>query len=197
MKEVVTISCVNAKEDVQIMSQSQTNFHDDRFSQSGVNTGGWADWDTSAPYHASQCTPSLGGTAINTLATQAFSIGFEYPKKGDHTTDSYLATTINYDDFPVYFLELEGAMLSDAELVEIRKTFANKTTNQTCKVTFGVATKYMQFTNGYLKMVDNVKIPDAATAYKHKIRYEGGVDPALTVALRYSIATDPDPLITD
>lgn len=192
MKEVVTISCINAKEDVQVMVCAN-GFHDQRW---GSAVGGWGNWDSDAPYHASQCTPTIGG-AITSIALQSYSIGFEYPKKTEHTTDSMIALNVNYDDFPVYFFEVEGPMLTDAELVEIRKTFANKTTNQTIKVTFGDATKYMQFINGYLKTCDNVKIPDSATVYKHKIRYEGGVNTALNVALRYSIATDPDPMITN
>ena len=193
LKEVATITCINALEDVQVMVCAN-DFHDQRW---GSAVGGWGNWDSNAPYHSSLCTPTIGGAPLTTIAPQMVSIGFEYPKKTEHTTDSLLAINVNYDDFPVYFFEVNGPMLTDAELVEIRKTFANKTTNQTLKMTFGDATKYMQFTKGYLKTCDNVKIPDSATAYKHTIRYEGGVDPVLSVALRYSIATDPDPMITN
>ena len=193
MKEIAGISCINAQSDVQLMSQSESNFHDDAWTQSGVNTGGWSDWDPNAPYHSSQITPTIGG-AITAFKPKTIEIGFEYPKMAVHTLDSRIPS-IEWDDFRTHYIEFGGIILTDASYQEVLKTYANKTLG-TVKVTYGDAGKYMQFTNGYLKSIGQIKIPPRNVVLEDTIRYEGGVASALDVALRYSIATDPDPLIT-
>ena len=190
LKEIVRVSSINNKEDVQAMV-CVNGFHDQRW---GDGVGGWGDWDPDAPYHATQITPTVG-SPITSVKAKAVSIGFEYPKKAEHSIDS-LITTVEYDDHRVHFFEIEGIQLTDADLVEIRKTYANKA-KSTIKMAYGDATKYMQFTNGYLTNLDKLKLPPTNQALTTTLRWEGGEDSVISVALRYSIATDPDPMITD
>jgi len=190
MREIADITCINSQSDVQAMAQSETNFHDGNFN----TNGGWSDWDTDAPYHASQCTPLIGGVAITAFKPKTIEIGFEYPKQLVHTQDSRIGT-IEWDDYRTHYCEFGGIILTDASYQEIMKLYANKTLG-TVQVAYGNATKYMQFTNGYLKFIGNIKIPPRNALLEDTIRYEGGVASALDVALRYSNATDPDPLIT-
>lgn len=203
VKEFIKIKVADFKEEVQAMVCADA-FHDIKW---GTGVGGWADWDSEAPFHSSVCdvkTGAAGATAISGMTWKKTEFIIEIPEAMEQTGESLIVSQ-HYTESRNWRCEVSGVITTDAMLTEYENTVEARDRDDILKVYIGATTtKFLQMTNIYL--AGHTKVPTELVAGKPievTLNYKGGVTLAgLVSALTYqwkgtAIAQSPDIMITD
>ena len=197
IKEIVKIKFATITDGAHVMNVP-TAFHDDFISA----TIGWAFWAAKRYY-------SPTGSSISTATSYIADPEMKYDEiefiinvlETFEYDTSAKSASYTYHESREYMARLKGKITGEALETEIEVDPASRVRNKTFRLTFATGL-YLQFTNAMLFSLTKVSDVVAGKAIEQEAIYKGmpttaGVVSACSMSLTYSIAQDPDCMITD
>jgi len=164
--------------------------------------GGWALWEANLfPSRSSvlltkDVTITVGGSSIDGLIIQGWELTIPVPVAMEAVASSLVSGVVYEEVRGPWTLNVRGKLKDNTDIAEVMKTLSDKT-KQTIKLEYGTSplTKYFQFTNGVLKLIDGLTAPRAGEPIDVTYNYEGSGGSVMSYVWYGSEATDPSNLI--
>jgi len=175
-----------------------TAFHDDFISA----TIGWAFWAGKRYYSPTGASISTATSYIADPEMKYDEIEFIINVLETYEYDtSAKSASYTYHESREYSARLKGKITGEALETEIELDPASRTRDKIFKLTIATGL-YLQFTNAMLFSLTKLSEIEAGKAIEQEAIYKGmpttaGVVSACSMSLTYSIAQDPDIMITD
>ena len=170
------------------------NGFDDGSFDSDSNDGGWAWWDKTL--YASKkvilltkdVTVTIAGTGIT---AQSWKLTIPVPHVMEFITSSHVAGIIYEEVRGPWRLDVDGKLTGNQDISEAVATLEDKS-KDTVKLEYDTSpfSKFFQFTNGVLKNIDGLSIPEAGKTIDVTYIYEGAGGSVLSYNWT---GTAPDP----
>jgi len=197
VKEIVKIKFATITDGAQVMNIA-TAFHDDFISA----TIGWAFWAAKRYYSPTGSSISVATNYIADPEMKYHEIEFIINVLETFEYDtSAKSASYTYHESREYSARIKGDITGEALETEIEKDPASRVRDKIFRLTFA-AGLYLQFTNAMLFSLTKISDVEAGKAINQEAVYKGmpttaGVVSACSASLTYSIAQDPDIMITD
>lgn len=197
IKEIVKIRFATITDGAQAMNCA-TAFHDDFISA----TIGWAFWAGERYYSPTGASISTATVYIADPQMKYDEIEFiiNVLETFEHDTSAKSAA-YTYHESREYSARIKGKITGEALETEIELDPASRARDLTFRLTFATGL-YLQFTNAMLFSLTKLEGIEAGKAVEQEAVYKGmptllGVVSACSMSLTYSVAQDPDIMITD
>lgn len=197
IKEIVKIRFATITDASQAMNVP-TAFHDDFISA----TIGWAFWAGIRYYPPTGASISVATSYIADPKMKYAEIEFiiNVLETFKHDTSSKSASYTHHESRE-YSARIKGDIIDEVLETEIEKDVASRVRDKIFRLTFATGL-YLQFTNAMLFSLTKISEVEAGKAVEQEAIYKGmptlaGVVSACSMSLTYSIAQDPDIMITD
>ncbi len=197
IKEIVKIRFATITDGAQAMNVA-TAFHDDFISA----TIGWAFWAAMRYYSPIGAAISTTGNYIADPLMKYDEIEFiiNVLEAFEYDT-SAKSVSYTYHESREYSARIKGKITGETLETEIEVDPASRVRDKTFRLTFATGL-YLQFTNAMLFSLTKLEGIEAGKAIEQEAVYKGmpttaGVVSACSMSLTYSIAHDPDVMITD
>lgn len=197
IKEIVKIRFATITDESQVMNVA-TAFHDDFISA----TIGWAFWAAKRYYSPTGSSISVAGSYIADPKMKYDEIEFIINVLETFEYDtSAKSASYTYHESREYMARLKGKIEDEVLETEIELDPASRSRDKIFRLTFATGL-YLQFTNAMLFSLTKLGDTVAGKAIEQEGIYKGmpttaGVVSACSMSLTYSIAQDPDIMITD
>jgi len=197
IKEIVKIKFATITDESLAMNVA-TAFHDDFISA----TIGWAFWAAKRYYSPTGASISVATSYIADPKMKYDEIEFIMNVLETFEYDtSAKSAAYTYHESREYMARIKGKIEDEILETEIEVDPASRVRNKTFRLTFATG-MYLQFTNAMLFSLTKLGDIVAGKAIEQEAIYKGmptllGVVSACTMSLTYSIAQDPDIMITD
>jgi len=197
IKEIVKIKFATITDESDAMDCA-TAFHDDFISA----TCGWAFWAAKRYYSPTGASISVATSYIADPKMKYDEIEFIINVLDTFEYDiSSKSAAYTYHESREYMARIKGKIEDEILETEIELDPASRVRDKTFRLTFATG-MYLQFTNAMLFSLTKIGDVVAGKAIEQEAIYKGmptllGVVSACTMSLTYSIAQDPDTMITD